>query len=122
MRLGYSWRISWGGSPMFFKYNPDLPVQIAGTVRRLRAEQQRRRRAPSSQISDERWYAYVPPASRPRCSSIAIPTSTSRSPSTALLGGAGFDAIPNHFRIEANGGYFDRGTNPLFFGTAAKGR
>src|SRR5438045_9366832 len=34
-----------------------------------------------------------------------------------LLAGFGVDAIKNHLRIEANGGYFDRGTNPLFFGT-----
>src|SRR5262245_39064590 len=32
MRLGYSWRISWGGSPMFFKYNPDLPIGAAAFV------------------------------------------------------------------------------------------
>ena len=41
-----------------------------------------------------------------------------------MLGGAGVDIIPQHLRIEANGGYFDRGTNPLFFGTTvgAEGR
>ena len=33
------------------------------------------------------------------------------------LAGVGVDLIPEHLRIEANGGYFDRGTNPLFFGT-----
>ncbi|MGZ3438601.1 MAG: hypothetical protein ACXVDD_03770, partial [Polyangia bacterium] len=33
------------------------------------------------------------------------------------LAGAGVDIIPEHLRLEANGGYFDRGTNPLFFGT-----
>src|SRR5437773_2376635 len=26
MRLGYSYRLSWGGSPIFFKFNPDLPT------------------------------------------------------------------------------------------------
>src|SRR5215471_4755004 len=25
LRLGYSYKISWGGSPVFFKFNPDLP-------------------------------------------------------------------------------------------------
>jgi len=30
MRLGYSYRISWGGSPIFFKFNPDLPIGAAG--------------------------------------------------------------------------------------------
>ena len=28
MRLGYSWRLSWGGSPIFFKANPDIPTNI----------------------------------------------------------------------------------------------
>ena len=51
------------------------------------------------------------------CCSTATRRSTSRSRSTALLAGAGVDVIKNHLRIEANGGYFDRGTNPLFFGT-----
>jgi hypothetical protein len=110
MRLGYSWRISWGGSPMFFKYNPDLPIGAAAFVTNT---------APSPgaklQISDERWYAYV-----------AAKTSTllNRNPSVneqvavwGLLAGVGGDPVKNHFRIEANGGFFDRGTNPLFFGT-----
>jgi hypothetical protein len=34
------------------------------------------------------------------------------------LAGGGYDVIPQHLRVEANAGYFDRGTNPLFFGTA----
>jgi hypothetical protein len=110
MRLGYSWRISWGGSPMFFKYNPDLPIGASAFVTNTAP-------APGAklQISDERWYAYV-----------GAKTSTllDRNPSVneqvavwALLAGVGGDPVAKHFRIEANGGFFDRGTNPLFFGT-----
>src|SRR5262249_19058092 len=32
MRLGYSYRLSWGGSPMFFKFNPDLPASATPPV------------------------------------------------------------------------------------------
>jgi hypothetical protein len=114
MRLGYSWRISWGGSPMFFKYNPDLPIGASAFVTNTAP-------APGAklQFSDDRWYAYAGAKSS---------TLLNRNPSVnqqvsiwAFLVGAGVDAIPNHFRIEANGGYFDRGTNPLFFGTAVEG-
>ena len=110
MRLGYSWRISWGGSPIFFKYNPDLPIGASAFVTNTAP-------APGAklQISDENWYAYV-----------GAKTSTllDRNPSIneqvavfGILAGAGGDPVPGHFRIEANGGFFDRGTNPLFFGT-----
>ena len=32
MRLGFSYRISWGGSPIFFKFNPDLPIGSSAFV------------------------------------------------------------------------------------------
>ncbi len=111
MRLGYSYRISWGGSPIFFKFNPDLPVGAAPFVTNTNP-------APGAklQLSGERYYAYF-----------GFKTSQllNRNPDIneqvavyGLLGGLGVDAIVNHLRIEANGGYFDRGTNPLFFGTS----
>ena len=54
MRLGYSYRISWGGSPIFFKFNPDLPVGAAPFVTNTNP-------APGAklQLSGERYYAYV---------------------------------------------------------------
>src|SRR3954462_12397017 len=54
MRLGYSYRISWGGNPIFFKFNPDLPTGSSGFVTNTNP-------APGAklQLSDERWYAYV---------------------------------------------------------------
>jgi hypothetical protein len=111
MRLGFSWRISWGGSPIFFKYNPDLPIGASAFVTNTAP-------APGAkiQIADERWYAYA-----------GLKTSTllDRNPNVneqvaiyGLLAGAGVDIIKEHLRLETNGGYFDRGTNPLFFGTA----
>jgi hypothetical protein len=110
MRLGYSYRISWGGSPIFFKFNPDLPVGAAPFVTNTNP-------APGAklQLSGERYYVYA-----------GFKTSMllNRNPQVneqvavyGALAGAGVDIIPEHLRLEANGGYFDRGTNPLFFGT-----
>jgi len=111
MRLGYSYRISWGGSPIFFKFNPDLPVGAAPFVTNTQP-------APGAklQLSDERYYAYVGFKT-----SLLLDRNPEVNQQVAVYGlllGAGFDPIKNHLRIEANGGYFDRGTNPLFFGTA----
>lgn len=111
MRLGYSFRISWGGSPIFFKFNPDLPIGASAFVTNTNP-------APGAklQLSDERYYAYF-----------AFKTSMllNRNPQVneqvavyGLLGGFGVEVVPSHFRIEGNGGYFDRGTNPLFYGTS----
>jgi hypothetical protein len=110
MRLGYSYRISWGGSPIFFKYNPDLPIGAGAFVTNTNP-------APGLklQLSGERYYAYF-----------GFKTSLllDRNPNVneqvavyGLLGGFGVDLVKEHLRLEMNGGYFDRGTNPLFFGT-----
>lgn len=110
MRLGYSYRISWGGSPVFFKFNPDLPVGAAPFVTNTNP-------APGAklQLSDERWYAYV--GFKTSMLLDRNPTVNEQRAVYGALAGAGFDIIPERLRIEANGGYFDRGTNPLFFGT-----
>jgi hypothetical protein len=110
MRLGYSYRISWGGNPIFFKFNPDLPTGSSGFVTNTNP-------APGAklQLSDERWYAYVGFKT-----SLLLNRNPSVNEQVAVYGalaGAGVDIIPKHLRLEANGGYFDRGTNPLFYGT-----
>jgi hypothetical protein len=111
MRLGYSYRITWGGSPIFFKFNPDLPIGSTAFVTNTNP-------APGAklQLSGERYYVYV-----------GFKTSMllDRNPNVneqvavwAGLLGFGVDLVKNHLRLEGNGGYFDRGTNPLFFGTS----
>jgi hypothetical protein len=111
MRLGYSYRISWGGSPIFFKFNPDLPIGSSAFVTNTNP-------APGAklQLSGERYNAYL-----------GFKTSMllDRNPNVneqvavyGLLGGFGVDLIAEHLRLEGNAGYFDRGTNPLFFGAA----
>ncbi len=111
MRLGYSYRISWGGSPILFKYNPDLPTGSAAFITNTNP-------APGAklQLSDERYYVYI---------GFKTTQLLDRNPNVnqqvsvwSALGGVGGDVVPNHLRLEANGGYFDRGTNQLFFGTS----
>ena len=101
MRLGYSWRLSWGGSPIFFKANPDIPTNInpppTPPVPGIRL-----------QIADDRWYAYA----GAKTSVIRYEQDQEQHAVWGILGGAGYDIIPGHFRIEANGGFFDRGTIP----------
>jgi hypothetical protein len=110
MRLGFSYRISWGGSPMFFKFNPDLPIGTTAFVTNTNP-------APGAklQLSGERYYVYV---------GVKNSQLLDRNPNVneqvavwAGLAGFGVDIMRNHVRLEGNGGYFDRGTNPLFFGT-----
>src|SRR5262249_32676784 len=109
MRLGYSYRISWGGSPIFFKFNPDLPVGAAPFVTNTNP-------APGAklQLSMERFYIYV--GAKTSLILNRRPDVNEQQAVWAVLGGAGGDPIPNHLRIEANGGYFQRGNNPLFYG------
>ncbi len=108
MRLGFSYRISWGGSPIFFKFNPDLPVGAAPFVTNTNP-------APGAklQLSGERYYAYA--GFKTSLLLDQNPLVNEQVAVWAFLAGFGVDIIPEHFRLEGNGGYFDRGTNPLFF-------
>jgi hypothetical protein len=113
MRLGYSYRISWGGSPIYFKINPDIP---AGDQGQRFASNTNPAPGAKLQLSDERWYIYL---------GVKTTTLLDRNPNVnepvarwAGLAGAGVDVVKSHVRLEANGGFFDRGTNPLFYGTA----
>jgi len=101
-RLGYSYRISWGGSPVFFKLNPDIPVGTSSFVTNTTP-------APGMRLqwSADKLYAFA-----------GFKTSTLLDPKSnevkavygAMLGG-GFDVSPA-LRVELNGGFFDRGGNP----------
>lgn len=100
MRLGYSYRISWGGSPEFFKRNPDIP----GSTGRNREA------VPGFKLQVDRRSAYA---------YLGLKSSLLRDPEDnelravlAGLAGAGVD-ISDMLRIEVNGGAFDRGKNEL---------
>ena len=101
MRLGYSWRLSWGGSPIFFKANPDVPTNInpppTPPVPGVRL-----------QIADDKWYAYV----GAKTTVLRYDQDQELHTVWGILGGAGVDPLPGRLRLEINGGYFDRGTIP----------
>jgi hypothetical protein len=89
MRLGYSWRLSWGGSPEYQRSRAAVPgVKL--------------------QFDTERAYAYVGAKS-----AVVLDRSTAEEEAVlAVLAGGGID-VTDMVRIEANGGYFDRGGNEL---------
>ncbi|CAN5905652.1 hypothetical protein BH11MYX3_BH11MYX3_18310 [soil metagenome] len=88
-RLGYSYRLSWGGSPEYRRSRSSTPgVKL--------------------QYDFEKGYAFVGAKS-----GVTIdPGDGEQKTSLAALAGAGFD--PNDMvRVEVNGGVFDRGYNEL---------
>lgn len=91
MRLGYSYRLSWGGSPEY---------------RRISARQA----TPGMKVQYDfgKGYAFVGAKT-----AVVLDRRTAEEQAEhAFLAGAGFD--PNDMiRVEVNGGYFDRGNNEL---------
>ncbi len=91
-RLGYSYRLSWGGSPEYIgrtrgrSSNPGMKLQY----------------------DFKGGYAFVGAKS----AVLVDPGDGEQKSALAVLGGAGFDPHPM-VRVEVNGGYFDRGYNEL---------
>jgi hypothetical protein len=88
-RLGYSYRLSWGGNPEYKRSRsstPGMKVQYDGP----------------------NMYAFAGAKS----SLVVDPKDGEQKAVLAVLGGAGFDPTPM-LRFEVNGGYFDRGYNEL---------
>ena len=89
MRLGYSYRLSWGGSPEY---------------------QRSRAAVPGVKLQLDAGPAYVFVGAK---SAVVLDRSTAEEEAVlAALFGAGVD-VNEHLRIEGNGGYFDRGGNEL---------
>ena len=89
MRLGYSYRLSWGGSPEY---------------------QRSRAAVPGVKLQLDQGPAYVYVGAK---SAVVLDRSTAEEEAVlAVLAGAGVD-VTEMLRIEANGGYFDRGGNEL---------
>ncbi|HLU65021.1 MAG TPA: hypothetical protein VKZ63_02020 [Kofleriaceae bacterium] len=88
-RLGYSYRLSWGGSPEYQRSRAAVPgVKL--------------------QVESGGAYAFVGAKS-----AVVLDRSTAEEEAVmAALAGAGVD-VTDMLRIEANGGYFDRGGNEL---------
>jgi hypothetical protein len=88
-RLGYSYRLSWGGSPEYKRSRSSTPgVKL--------------------QYDTHNMYAFVGAKS----ATIVDPQDGELKAAVAGLVGAGYDPTPN-VRIEVNGGVFDRGYNEL---------
>jgi hypothetical protein len=98
MRLGYSYRLSWGGSPEFFKSNPDSPQSSGKNPEAVPGIK--------LQFDSDRLYAYVGLKS-----SVLLDRELGEKRSVhALLAGAGVD-LTDMLRVELSGGYFSRGKN-----------
>lgn len=102
MRLGYSYRISWGGSPIFFKANPDNPYASSGGAANTSSVPGAR-----VQFSGEKSYAFL----GLKTSILLNKKINEQEAVRAVLAGAGVD-VTDRLRLEANGGFFDRGSNP----------
>ncbi|HEU0036620.1 MAG TPA: hypothetical protein VFQ53_38670 [Kofleriaceae bacterium] len=88
-RLGYSFRLSWGGSPEYKRARSSNPgVKL--------------------QYDFDKGYAFVGAKS----AVVVDPGDGEQKAALAALAGAGYD-VNDMIRIEANGGYFDRGYNEL---------
>jgi hypothetical protein len=98
MRLGFSYRISWGGSPEFFKPNPDVPGSSGKNPESVPGAK--------LQLDLGNAYAYVGVKS----TLLLDPVINEKRGVLAFLAGAGWD-VSEMLRVEANGGVFDRGKN-----------
>jgi hypothetical protein len=88
-RLGYSYRLSWGGSPEYRRSRSSTPgVKL--------------------QYDTKGFYAFVGAKS----GTLVDPNDGELKGHIAALAGVGIDPAPN-VRVEVNGGFFDRGYNEL---------
>jgi hypothetical protein len=88
-RLGYSYRLSWGGNPEYNRTNSATPGVKA-------------------QFDSDKGYAFVGAKS-----AVVLDRRTAEQKSAlAFLAGGGFDVSPM-IRVEGDAGYFDRGYNEL---------
>jgi hypothetical protein len=88
-RLGYSYRLSWGGTPEYKRARSSTPgIKL--------------------QYDTKNMYAFIGAKS----ATIVDPKDGEQKAALAGLVGAGIDPLPN-VRVELNGGVFDRGYNEL---------
>lgn len=85
-RLGYSYRLSWGGNPEYQRATSVPGVKL--------------------QYDGRNGYAFVGAKS----ALLVDPKDGAQKPALGVLAGAGVD-VTSMLRLEANGGYFDRGYN-----------
>jgi len=88
-RLGYSYRLSWGGNPEYKRATSSIPGL-------------------KLQFDGPQFYAFVGAKS----AVVVDPGDGEQKAALGALAGGGFDPTPM-LRFEVNGGYFDRGYNEL---------
>ncbi len=98
MRLGFSYRISWGGDAIFPQGGPPVLGPLLPSI-------------PSPggklEITRETWYAWI----GTKGTELLDPLINQPVVNYGVLGGGGYDITPK-LRIEANGAYFSQGGNP----------
>ncbi|MHB1846930.1 MAG: hypothetical protein ACYCWW_19080 [Deltaproteobacteria bacterium] len=98
MRLGFSYRISWGGDAIFPQGGPPVLGPLLPSIP-----------APGGkiEITRDRWYAWV----GAKGTELLDPLINQPVVNYGVLGGGGYDITPS-LRAEANGAYFSQGGNP----------
>lgn len=99
MRLGYAWKLSWGGDSAF-TYNQGTGTSTTGRPAAVPGMK--------IQVTRDRWYAFV----GAKTGLLLNNLNNAQERQYGLLFGAGVDLVPNRVRLEANGGYFGRGNVP----------
>lgn len=101
-RLGYAWKLSWGGDSAF-TYNQGPGAFLTSSGLRPAA-------APGAKftVTRDRWYAFVGSKTGLLLSNL----SNVQERQYGALGGFGIAILPNRLRFEMNGGYFQRGLAP----------
>ncbi|MHB8419700.1 MAG: hypothetical protein ACYDCL_16610 [Myxococcales bacterium] len=98
MRLGFSYRISWGGDAIFPQGTPPVLGPLLPTTT-----------APGAKLefNHANWYAWV----ASKGTEILDPKISQPTVNYGIMGGVGCD-ITRKLRLEGNGGYFSQGGNP----------
>lgn len=101
-RLGYAWKVSWGGDSAF-TYNQGSGASSTSSGLRPSA-------APGAklQVTRDRWYAFV----GAKTGLLLNNLSNVQERQYSALGGFGVALVPDRVRFEMNGGYFQRGIAP----------
>ena len=98
-RLGYAWKLSWGGDSAF-TYNQNGGLSSTGRPAAVPGAK--------LQITRDRWYAFV----GMKTGLLLNNLSNVQERQYGVLAGGGVDLLPGRVRLEANGGYFSRGIVP----------
>lgn len=98
-RLGYAWRVSWGGDSAF-TYLQGSGLSTTGRPSAVPGVK--------LQVTRDRWYAFLGMKTGLMLNSLL----NVQERVYGALGGFGVDLVPNLMRFEANGGYFQRGIVP----------